>query len=106
MGRHTCKISFSYQSAAYYKEEVFPDDEFLHATVKYAAHCISCTAIKPKNIINMKCALGFCYECSEYILPDEELDDGQNDSLVHFSVYTHQLRCAKHSIIPNIPTLY
>ena len=46
--------------AAHYKEKVFPYGEFLRATTKDASHCISCTPIKPNNIIHIKCALGFC----------------------------------------------
>ena len=41
IGRHTCNSVFSTKSDAHYKEEVFPDVDFLHAAIKYAAHCIS-----------------------------------------------------------------
>ena len=46
-----------------------------------------------------------CDECPKYIIPDKELDCGPNYPIVSSSVYTHQLRCAKHSIITNGPTL-
>ena len=49
--------------------------------------------------------LGFCDECSRYIITDEEIYDASNDPLIHFSVYTYQGRCAKHGIIPNGTTL-
>ena len=42
---------------------------------------------------------------SEYNIPDEELDDGHNDSLKHFSVCTYQGRCETHGIIPNGPSV-
>ena len=48
----------------------------------------------------------FFNECPEYIDPDEELYDFSNDPLIHFSVYTYQLRCTKHGTIPNELTLY
>ena len=40
-----------------------------------------------------------------YIIPDEELDDGPNAPLIHFSVYTYQLRYAKYGILTNGPPL-
>ena len=68
---HTCKSSFSTTRDAHYKEKVLPAGEFLHDTIKDAAQCISYTPIKPKNIMNMKYALGFCHECTKYIITDE-----------------------------------
>ena len=52
--RHTHKSVFSTISDAHYKEKVFPDGEFLHATIKDVDQYIYCAHIKPKNIINMK----------------------------------------------------
>ena len=43
---------------------------------------------------------------TKYIIPDEELDDGPNAILIHFSVINHQERCAKQVIITNGPNLY
>ena len=73
--------------------------------MKDAANSITCTIIKPNNIINIKRALGFCDERNKYIIPDGELDDGPSFPLIHFSVYTYQVRCEKHVIIPNEPYL-
>ena len=53
----------------------------------------------------MKCALGFCDTFTKYIIPDEELDDGTNASLIHFYVFTYQGRYIKHGVIPNGLTL-
>ena len=64
-GIHTCNSLFSATSAAYYKEKVFPYGECLQDTTKDAADCITCYPIKPKNMINMNCALGFCHEFLE-----------------------------------------
>ena len=86
--------------------EYFPDGECLHATIKYVDQCISSTPIKPKNLIHIKFALGFYDKFTKYIIPDEELDCGQNTSLIHFSVYIYQFICAKHGIITNGPTLF
>ena len=52
-------------SASQYKYIVFPDGGCLHDTIKYEAHCITCLTIKPDNMINIKCDLGFCDECTE-----------------------------------------
>ena len=60
VGRHTSNSEFITKSAVYYKEKLFTDGECLHANIKDAAQCISCTPIKLKNSINMKCVLGFC----------------------------------------------
>ena len=76
--RHTHKSVFSTISDAHYKEKVFPDGEFLHATIKDVDQYIYCAHIKPKNIINMKYDLFFFNYFPEYIIPDEELDDGSN----------------------------
>ena len=105
VGRHTHNIAYITTKDSHNKDKVFPDGENLHATIKNAAQCISCTPIKPKNIINIKFALGFCADFPKYNIPDEELDDGTNYSLIHFSVYTYQGRRTKHGIMPNGPTL-
>ena len=65
VGIHIRNILFITASAAHYKDKVFPDGEFLHATIKYAAHCITCVHIKPNNMIHIRCDLGFCDECHE-----------------------------------------
>ena len=39
------------------------------------------------------------------MIPDEELDYVPNSSFIHFGIYTYQGICAKHSIIPNGPSL-
>ena len=80
---------------------MFPHGECLHATIKYAAQCITCIHIKPRNIIHIKCDVGFCYECPEYNIIAEEIDDGPNDSIINFSVYTYKGRCTTHGIIKN-----
>ena len=85
---------------------MFSDSECLHVTIKDADQCISCTYIKPENIIKIKCDLGFCDECPKCIIPDEELDYVTNASFIHFSVYTYKGRFANHGITPNVPTLY
>ena len=86
VGRHIRNSLFSTTSAAHYKDKVFLDGEFLHATIKYAAQCITYITNKPKNMIHIKCALGFCDEFPGYIIPNEELDDGPNTPLFRFSV--------------------
>ena len=48
----------------------------------------------------------FCDECTDYNITDDELDDGPNDSLTRFSVYTYQVRRATHGIIPNGPSVW
>ena len=57
-------------------------------------------------MIHFKCALCFCGEFPEYNLPDEEIYDGPNGSLVHFIFYTYQGICETHVIIKNGPCLY
>ena len=57
---------------------MFTYGEFLYATIKDAAQCISYIPIKPKNMINIKCTLWFCDECTENNILDEKLDDGTN----------------------------
>ena len=52
-------------------------------------------------MIHIKCVFGFCCEFPEFNIPSEELGDGQNDSIIHFIVYTYQGRCATHGIIKN-----
>ena len=79
---------------------MFPDGKLLHATIKDTPQCMLCNTIKQNNIIHIKCALGFCDEFPEYNIPDKELYP-----ITHFNAYTHQLRCAKHSIFTNGPTL-
>ena len=101
---NTCNISYSTTSATHYKEKLFSDGRFLHATIKDADQCISCTPIKPNNFIHIKCGLGFFY-CPEYNITDEELDDGPNAPLIHFIFYIYQEKCEKHVIIPNGTTL-
>ena len=59
IGRHTRKILFSTTNAAHYKDKVFPYGECLHATIKYEVQWITCIPIKPNNMINIKCDLGF-----------------------------------------------
>ena len=63
--RHTRNSLFSNKSAANYKENVFPDGDFLYTTIKYGAQFISCTSIKPNIMIRTMCVLGFCDECPE-----------------------------------------
>ena len=70
VGRHTHSTAYSTTSAAHYKDKVFPDGECLHVTIKYSAQWISCTTIKPNNIIHMKCALDFCDKFPKYIIPE------------------------------------
>ena len=80
------------------------DGYFLHSTIKIAAQFMSCTPIKPNNIINMKCTLGFCNEFTEYNIPDEEIQYGPKATLFPLSFYPDQERCAKYGIILNGPT--
>ena len=47
----------------------------------------------------------FLNERPDYIFIDEELDYGPNYSLIHLSVYTYQVICATHGIIPYGPNL-
>ena len=105
VGRHMRNSAYITTISEHYKDKLFPDGECLHATIKVAAQCISCNHIKPKNIIHMKCSLGFCCECPTYIGPDEEPNYGPNDPFVHFVVYTYQVICVKHGMIPNGSTL-
>ena len=84
---------------------MFPYGDFLRATTKYTAQCITRLSIKPNDGININCDVGFCEEFPEYIIPDEELDYGKNASLIHFSVYTHQGIYVTHGIITNGPSL-
>ena len=81
--------------------------KFFHMVNVYMllSKIISCTPIKPNNIIHMKCALDLCDEFLEYIIPDEDLYNRPNSPLFDLSVYTCQGVCAKHGIIPNVPTL-
>ena len=80
---------------------MFTDSECLHAFIKDAAQSITCTPIKPNNIIHMNNDFGFCNECIKYMIPYEELDYIPNAPLINFSVYNYQGICAKHGIIPN-----
>ena len=52
-------------------------------------------------MIYIKCVLGFCVKCLDYIITNEELYDVPNASIIHFRVYTYQGRCATHGIISN-----
>ena len=70
VGRHTYNSLFLTTRDAYYKDRVFPYGGVLHATIKYEAQCTTCIPIKPKNMINIKCNLGFYDECRRYIIPD------------------------------------
>ena len=63
--RHTHKSLFSTKSSAYYKDKVFPDVEYLHATIKDASQFITRITIKLNNMIHIKCDLGSCDECTE-----------------------------------------
>ena len=56
-------------------------------------------------MIRINCDLGFCDQFSEYNIPDEELDDGTNASLIHFSVYIYQERCATNGKNSNRPSV-
>ena len=44
--RHTCNILFSTTSSAHYQDKLFPDNGYLHATIKDVAHCNACLTIK------------------------------------------------------------
>ena len=63
---HTRNSLFSTTSSTHYKEKVFPDGDFLHATIKDSDKCTTCLHIKPNNMIHIKCVLGFCDEFPEY----------------------------------------
>ena len=65
VGRHTRNSLFSTTSSEHNKYTLFQDGEYLHATIKDAAQCITCIPIKPKNIIEIKCTLGFCDGCND-----------------------------------------
>ena len=84
---------------------VLPDCECLHDNIKDAAHCTISLSLTTKNIINIKCALGFCNEFPDYNTPDEELDAGPNYSIIHVSIYNYQGRCATYGVIPNGPSV-
>ena len=79
---------------------MFPYSEYLHSNIKDAPQCITIIPIKLKNIIHIKCHL-FFNECTEYIITDEELDYRLNASIINFSVYNYQRRCATYGIFPN-----
>ena len=76
---------------------MFTDGEYLHATTKDSAQFITCITIKPNNVIYIKCALGFCYECPECNKPDKELDYGPNASMIHL-VYIHIKEDVQHMV--------
>ena len=59
VGRHTRNILFSSTSAAHYKDKLFPYGEYLHATMKDSAQCITCLPIKPNNMIIINFSLVF-----------------------------------------------
>ena len=69
------------------------DGESLHYNIKDAVQCISCTTIKPNNMIHINCALSICDECSKFITTGKELNDVPNSQLIHFGVYTYQGKC-------------
>ena len=69
--RHTHTILFITKIAAHYKDNVFPDDEFLHDNINDSAQCITCLTIKPRNIIHINPALGFCDEYPECNITNE-----------------------------------
>ena len=56
---------------------MFPNGDFLHATIKDTAQNIIYIPIKPNDTIHIKCALFFCDEFTEYNITDEELDYGK-----------------------------
>ena len=105
VGLHTYNSLFSTKNDLNYKDKVFLDSECLYATIRDAYQCITCPNIKPNNMVNIKCDLSFCDAFPECNITDEELYDGQNDSLIHFSVYTHQVICVTHGVIKNGPSL-
>ena len=78
----------------------------MHSNLKDAAPFIRSNLIKPENIINMKCDLCFCDEFPNCIIPDEKLDDGTNNPLVYFGIYTYQGIFSNYGIIPNGPYLW
>ena len=53
----------------------------------------------------MKCDLGFCDECTKYIINNKELDNVPSDTLINFSLYNYQGICEKHGIITNVPNI-
>ena len=60
VGRHTCNSLFSTKSAAYYKDILLPNVEYLYTTIKDAVQSITYLPIKPKSMVNIKHTLGFC----------------------------------------------
>ena len=105
VGSHKHNSLFSTTSASYYKYNMLTYGEFLYANIKDADQCITCLHIKPNNMVHIKCALGFCDKFPEYNISDEELYDGPNSPIIHFRVYTYQVRCATHGIITNGPSV-
>ena len=57
-------------------------------------------------MIHIKFDSSFCDEFLEYNIIDEEIYDGPNSLLIHFSVYTYQGRCETHVIVPNGPSAW
>ena len=47
----------------------------------------------------------FCDKNSGCNITEEELDDGPNASRINFSLFTYQVRCTTHNIIPNGPSV-
>ena len=47
------------------KDKVFPDGEYLHATIKDTDQCITCLPIELDKVIHIKCDLGFFDECND-----------------------------------------
>ena len=58
---HTRNCLFITTIDAHYKDIVFLYGEYLHATIKNSAQCITFLPIKPNNMIHIKCALSFFY---------------------------------------------
>ena len=69
--RHTNNSLCITTSAAHYKDKVFPDDQCLHANIKYADQCINFIHIRPKNMIHVKSGLVFSDEYPEYNITNE-----------------------------------
>ena len=83
VGRHTRTISYRTKSVAQYKDKMFTDGECLHDVIKYAAQLISCTPIKAKNIINMKCALSFVMNVLSPLLL---MKNSMMDQIIHWII--------------------
>ena len=63
---------------------MFPDGEYLHATIKDTDQCIiTCLPIKPNNMINIKCDLGFLINVPSKIYPTK---NQKTDQMLHESI--------------------